>query len=115
MAERVKPIVLTDVGTGEKYTLEYNRDAVRFAEARGFSIIEVQKFPMMLYDLFFYAFRMHHKNVAKDKTDKLIDDGFGGVGNLPEAMVERLIDLYLQGYETMVDIDPENPRVVVDL
>lgn len=115
MAEKVKPIILTDVATGEKYTLDFNRDTVRFAEARGFAIMDVEKFPMTIYDLFFYAFRMHHRNVPREKTDKLIDDGFGGIAGLPGAMVERLVELYAQTFGTTLVEDEENPRVVVEL
>ena len=115
MAEIIKPIVLTDVGTGEKYTLDFNRDSVRFAESRGFAIMDVEKFPMTLYDLFFYAFRMHHRNVPREKTDRLIDDGFGGIANIPPAMVERLVELYAQTFGTAVEEDEENPRIVVDM
>jgi len=115
MAEKVKPIILTDVATGEKYTLDFNRDAVRFAEARGFAIGDIDKFPMTIYDLFYYAFRMHHRNVARDKTDKLIDDGFGGIAGMPAEMLERLIELYAQTFGTTLTEDEENPRVVVEL
>ena len=53
MAEKVKPIVLTDKATNETFTLEFNREAVRFAESRGFVIGDVDKFPMTIYDLFY--------------------------------------------------------------
>lgn len=115
MAETVKPIVLKDVGTGEEYTLEFNREAVRFAEARGFAITEIEKFPMTLYDLFYYAFRMHHRNVSREKTDKLIDDGFGGLAGIPSGMLERLVELYAATFGTLYDEDEENPRIVVKL
>lgn len=114
MAEKVKPVILTDSLTGEKYTLEFNRESVKFAEARGFAIMDIEKYPMTLYDFFFYAFRMHHRNVARDKTDKLIDEGFGGIAGLPEALIERLVELYAQTFGTAVEED-ENPRLVVEL
>ena len=115
MAEKVKPIVLTDTATGDKYTLEFNRDSVKFAEQRGFSLSNLDKYPTTIYDFIFYAFRMHHKNVARDKTDKLIDEGFGGVAGVPPAMLERLIDLYDASYGTLYDANEENPRIVVEL
>ena len=115
MAERIKPIILTDAESGEKYTLDFNRDAVRFAEARGFAIMDVEKFPMTLYDLFFYAFRMHHKNVAKEKTDRIIDEGFGGIAGMPAAMIERLVELYAQTFGSTLDENQENPRIVVEM
>lgn len=115
MAEKIKPIILTDVGTGDKYTLDFNRDSVRFAESRGFAIMDVEKYPMTMYDLFFYAFRMHHRNVPREKTDKFIDEGFGGIAGMPAAMVERLVELYAQTFGSLVENDTENPRIVVDM
>ena len=37
--ENVKPIRLTDTETGEKYTLEFSRESVKFAEQRGFKLL----------------------------------------------------------------------------
>lgn len=114
MAEKVKPVILTDSLTGEEYTLDFNRDAVRFAESRGFAITDIERYPMTMYDLFFYAFRMHHRNVAREKTDKLIDEGFGGIAGIPSALIERLVELYAQTFGTAVE-ESENPRIVVEL
>lgn len=114
MAEKVKPVILTDSLTGEEYTLDFNRDAVRFAESRGFAITDIERYPMTMYDLFFYAFRMHHRNVSREKTDKLIDEGFGGIAGIPSALIERLVELYAQTFGTAVE-ESENPRIVVEL
>ena len=115
MAEKVKPIILTDTATGDKYTLEFNRDTVRFAESRGFVVGDIDKFPMTIYDLFFYSFRMHHRNVAREKTDKIIDDGFGGIAGIPIPMLDRLMELYNETFGTLYDENEENPRMVVEL
>ena len=115
MAEKVKPIVLTDKATNETYTLEFNREAVRFAESRGFVIGDVDKFPMTLYDLFYYAFRMHHRNVSRERTDKIIDEGFGGIAGMPEAMLQRLGELYADTFGALTEEEQENPRIVVEL
>lgn len=113
--ERVKPIVIKNEDTGEVYTLDFNRDSVRFAESRGFVISDIDKFPMTaIYDLFFYAFRMHHKNVARDKTDKIIDEYWGGVGGIPEGVLTRLGELWAQTFTPLVD-EKANPRIVVEL
>ena len=69
--ERVKPIELTDNDTGKVYTLEFNRDTVRRAEKNGFSIDDCSKFPTMCYDLWYYAFLMHHdKDIRRKKTSR---------------------------------------------
>lgn len=93
MDERIMPAVITDNKTGEKFELDFNRDSVRFAENRGFELDNVAKFPVNgVSDLFFYSFRMHHRNVARDKTDKLMERW----GGIPEKLLTRLIMLYQQ-------------------
>ena len=66
---------------------------------RGFKIDEVSEYPMTkIPELFFYAFRMHHKNVAREKTDKILFEEMGGV---PEGLIERLAELYTEPFETL--------------
>lgn len=118
--ERVKPIILTDTESGTEYTLEFNRESIKFAESRGFKIDEVGDYPMSkVPELFFYAFRMHHKNVSREKTDKMIFDpdyGFGGLSDLPEGLVERLFQLYNQPFEaTKTESERKNSKLTVVL
>lgn len=97
--EKINPIKLTDNESGTVYTLEFNRDTVRFAENRGFDINDVARFPMTkLPELFFYAFRMHHKNVSREKTDRILFDDLGG---MPDGMAERLGLLYSAPFEAL--------------
>lgn len=105
MDERVQPIKLTDPATGEVYELDFNRDAVRFAEAKGFDTSDVRKFPATkIPELFFYAFRMHHKALAKNQTDKLLERLKG----LPTNVLTRLIELYDQaGLTNVIQTDEE--------
>lgn len=42
--------------------------------------------------LFFYAFRKNHKHIARDKTDRLLED----LGGLTAKEIGRLADLYNQ-------------------
>lgn len=118
--ERVKPLVITvedEKGKKETYTLEFNKDAVKFAEDRGFQLADVSRFPMTkVPELFFYSFRMHHPKVAKANTDKIIFDeeiGWGGLGGIPDGVVERLIELYDAPFGAMVD--SKNSKVAVEL
>ena len=93
----MKPIVLKSKDT--EYTLEFNRESIKFAEMRGFKIEEVAEYPMTkIPELFFYAFRMHHKNVAREKTDKILFEEMGG---LPEGFIERLAELYTEPFEAL--------------
>ena len=112
MVKDVKPIIVKDDETGLEYTLEFNRESVRFAESRGFKVQEVGDYPMTrLYELWFYAFRMHHKNVARAKTDALLD-ALGGVTDAPDGLFARLGELYSEGFNTLTD-KSENPTVTV--
>ncbi len=89
-----KPIILKNKDTD--YTLEFNRESVKFAEMRGFKVEDLAQYPMTkIPELFFYAFRMHHKNIAREKTDKILDE----LGGLPEGFLERLAELYTAPYE----------------
>jgi hypothetical protein len=91
--EQVKPIILHDTEAGIDYTLEFNRETIRFAESRGFDMEDVGKYPMTkLTELFYYAFRMHHKNMARSQTDKL----FERLGGYSPNFLERLVLLYNQ-------------------
>lgn len=113
MAQNVKPIIVKDDETGMEYTLEFNREAVKFAEARGFKINDVADYPMTkIPELWFYSFRMHHKNVARAKTDALLD----GLGGIPDGLLERLGELYAAPFAALTDGQTEeNPRVTVSL
>ncbi len=99
MNDQVKPIILHDEENQIDYTLEFNRESIRFAEQRGFDIADVGKFPMTkLPELFFYAFRMHHRNVSREKTDRILFDDLGG---MPDGMAERLGALYSAPFEAL--------------
>ena len=113
--EQVKPITLHDTEEGNEYVLEFDRESIRFAEARGFDISDVAKFPMTkLPELFYYAFRMHHKNVSREKTDRILFDYLGG---MPEGMAERLGALYSAPFEALSAAESEgkNGRIVVEM
>jgi hypothetical protein len=112
--EQVRPIIIHDEENNIDYTLEFNRDSIRFAEARGFDIDDVGKYPMSkLPELFFYAFRMHHKNVSREKTDRILFDDLGG---MPDGMAERLGALYGVPFEALTSGEekPKNPRMTVE-
>lgn len=114
--KQIKPIILTDSDSGEQYTLEFNRESVKFAEARGFTWDDVAKFPMTkLPEIFFYAFRMHHPNVARANTDKMLEL----LGGMTTAILNRLKELYDATFLTLINTDenekPKNAKLTVDL
>ena len=115
VSERVNPIIIRNEDTGDEYTLEFNRETIRFAEQRGFDIADVGKFPMTkLPELFFYAFRMHHRNVSREKTDRILFDDLGG---MPDGMAERLGALYSAPFEALSNDNgkAKNSKMTVEL
>jgi len=116
----VKPLVITvedEKGKKASYTLQFNRDTVKFAEDRGFAIGDISRQPMSkIPELFWYAFRMHHPQVARANTDKIIFDeefGWGGLAGIPEGVLQRLLELYDDAFTSLVD--PKNSKVAVEL
>ena len=52
---------------GEKYVLEYNREAIKMMEARGFSVTELTTKPMTMLPLAFEGlFYKNHKKAKKN-------------------------------------------------
>ena len=97
---KVQPLVIRDTEKNtHKYTLEFNRESVAWAERRGFKINEVADYPVTgVSDLFFYAFRMHHKGITHDMTDAILTD-IGGWNT--EGLIKRLMALYDAGMESL--------------
>lgn len=109
--ERIAPIELTY--KGEKYILDFDKESVKFAEARGFMWDNVARFPVTtIPELFFYAFRKNNPKVARANTDRILE----AMGGMTQKLVERLRDLYDQNLECVVcpedDFDP-NGEVTV--
>lgn len=96
--DRVNPIRLTDhkgiiKNPEDVYELDFSRESIAFAEARGFKLGNVADFPVTnIANLFYYAFRKNHRNVSREKTDKLMAEW----GGIPERVLKRLLDLYDQ-------------------
>lgn len=114
--ETVKPVSLTDNDTSEKYELDFNRDAVKFAESRGFKVSEISDYPATrIPELFWYAFRKNHKRMTQKQTDAILEK----MGGAPAALISRLVELYLQaGYTGVVNAEDEetkNSVVTVEL
>ena len=104
---KVNPIIITDEETGQIYTLEFSRESVKFAEAHGFSFDDVSRYPMSkIPELFFYAFRKNHKNIARDKTDKILDK----MNGIPNGLIERLAELYAEPFEALTILDEGEER-----
>ncbi|MCQ2544715.1 MAG: DUF5055 domain-containing protein [Lachnospiraceae bacterium] len=105
--EQIKPIIIRDNDTETEYTLEFNRESVRFAESKGFVFEDLANYPMTkIPELFFYAFRMHHKNVARNQTDAILDK----MNGIPAGLLERLTELYAVPFETLNIVEEGEER-----
>lgn len=119
--DRVAPIRLTDhkgiiKNPEDVYELDFSRESIVFAEARGFKIEEVPVYPVTrISELFYYAFRKKHRSVSREKTDKFMEEW----GGIPEKVLKRLIELYTQAATAnniQVDEDAEkNETATVEM
>lgn len=109
--DEVKPIKITDKLDGRQYTLEFDKKSVRFADARGFALEDVDRYPMSkMYELFWYAFRKNHPSVSLEKAERIMD----GIGQLPEGFMQRLSALYMKPFEGFTE-ETENPTTIVEM
>ena len=116
MQDRVNPLRITDNKTGDVYELDFSRESIKFAENREFKIDELTTFPVTrIPELFYYAFRKNHKNIARSQSDALLE----GMGGLTGPVLERLLQLYNQAALThLIAADEDavkNARVTVEL
>lgn len=117
LKEKVRPVIIHDTENNRDYTLEFSRDSIRFAEGRGFRIIDVDNFPMSkTYEFFWYAFRMHHPSVSLAQAEKLLDR----LGGMTEPLAQRLGELWAVPFEALAssqedDGDEKNATVTVEL
>lgn len=113
--KQIKPIVLKDEINGDVFVLEFDRASVKFAESRGFKVNTLDEGLSIsaLEELFFYAFRKHQPNKSKADTDKILYDKLHG---MPEGMIERLVELYLFPFNSLVQKEEEakNSTMTVD-
>jgi len=117
LTEKVNPIKVKDLETNHTYVLDFNRETVEFAEARGFTWDEVGDKPATLIPLiWFVAFRRYDSRISKAKTDKLLEDK----GGLKPKELKRLRELYDQCLAPLIadddaEEDAKNAKVTVEL
>ena len=110
--ERVKPIIIRDKKNSREYTLEFDRDSVRFAESRGFKLEDVDTYSMTkVPEFFWYAFRMHHKSVALNQAEEILRE----IGGINESIAKRLVELWVQTYDSLGNEETKNPDLTVEL
>lgn len=109
-SERLTPMVITDPENSREYTLEYSRKSVVKAEQAGLDVNQLESKSMTMIPLLFWgAFLMHHPNMPKEQTDKILFDGLGG---LNEDEMAYLGKLYAAPFKTLIASEDEgaNPR-----
>lgn len=114
MDEKAKPVIIRDKENDKEYTLEFNRDSIKFAEGRGFKIDDMDYFPMSkVPEFFWYAFRMHHPNFALNQAEKLLDR----MGGMSEPLARRLGELWAVPFAALTGNsgDEKNASVTVEL
>ena len=110
--ERIKPIIIKDTENNHEYTLDFDRDTVRFAEGRGFKLDDLDKFPMTkIPEFFWYAFRMHHKAVALNQAEDILRQ----IGGMNENVARRLVELWNQTYNALGTEEEKNPNMAVEM
>jgi len=108
--EKLNPMVITDPENGREYTLEFSRRSISKVEQAGFNINLIETQSMTMIPLMFWgAFLMHHPQMTKDQTDKILFDGLGG---LNEEEMGYLGKLYAVPFESLIASEDEgkNPR-----
>lgn len=112
MAGKVKPIIIRDTEANEEYTLEFNRETVKFAENRGFKLEDLDNYPMSkVPEFFWYAFRMHHKRISLADAEEILKK----IGGMTGAIAQRLMELWVETYNTLGTEEEKNPNVTVEL
>ena len=99
----------------EKYTLQFSRESAAALEQDGFKREDIGDMPMTrIPQIFYFAFKMHHPNITKEKTDAILFEDLGGLTN---DQIERLASLYAAAYSTLINENgtPKNSRVTVSL
>jgi hypothetical protein len=102
-------MVISDPDTGKEYTLEFSRKTVAKAEQAGLDVNRLESASMTMIPLLFWAaFIMHHPQMTKEQTDKILFDGLGGMN---EEEIAYLGKLYAAPFRTLIaSEDNENPR-----
>lgn len=117
MEERINPIKITDKDTNETYELDFNRESVKFMANQGFVMDDiVDLIAVKGEELWYYAFRAHHRRLSRNQTDKLYEK----MGGLTPQIIKRLMDLYQQALLSNSIVQDEedleaNPHVTVEL
>lgn len=95
---------------GEKYILEYNREAIKMMEARGFSVTELTTKPMTMLPLAFEGlFYKNHKKAKKNYIDECYDRFKDKT-----QLINVIGDMLSEAYDSLTDDESENDKGNLD-
>lgn len=105
MTDKINPIKIKIEEDNIVYTLEFSRETVIFTNNQGFVRSEFEdRFEEMLPILFYGAFRMHHKKVSRNETDRILNEVLRG---LKKDEIFRLLELYLAPRNALIRDDDD--------
>lgn len=79
---------------GTDYTLEYNREAIRFMEKKGLNVSEVDEKPLTMVEILWQgAFLKNHRKEKLEKIEEIYDS-IGNKSELNAALSEMFIEAY---------------------
>lgn len=105
MTDKINPIKIKIEEDDIVYTLEFSRETVIFTNNQGFVRSQFyDRFEEMLPILFYGAFRMHHKKVSRNETDRILNEVLRG---LKEDELSRLFELYLAPRNALIRDDDD--------
>lgn len=88
------------------YTLEMNRNTIKWLEANGFSIVDFELKPVTFYDLLWTSlFLVNHKDVNPNLAMKLLDT-YGKDHNVA-SVIKFAVEEYSAFMNALADIDSE--------
>ena len=84
-----------------KFILEFSRRTVKEAEARGLNLEEMGSKPtLMLTELVYSAFQMHHRGISRDLAEKIyvsMEDKAGFISALAQMYNDAIAELTDEG------------------
>lgn len=87
------------------YTLEMNRESIKWLEENGFSIEDFEKKPVTYYDMLWMSlFLVNHKDVNPNLAIKLMES-YKGDGKKPAKVIKFAIEEYQSFMSALTDID----------
>lgn len=113
---RIDPLYITINEKNEEYTLDFSKESLKYMASQKFTVDD-GIFDLIAdkgLELWYYAFRMHHRRLSRQQTDAILDT----VGGLTPKILERLFLLYNQALmsNSIIQDDEElekNSRVTV--